>query len=205
MIRIHQPLHLAVLTRERHERTCGYWYTLVEGSLAHTAFRTRAGLERWLAERGLALTAPLTEPGTWSHQAIAGAYREEWHLTPPEVEAWRALADAPNLAGLARTLSNGDHVEARLTDDPAGIDGPHAADRPDVIRTVHTLNPNVRGRHVFNPEASRAYEDGAVDGADHLLFPCPDGMACADASCRATVRLWMRDRDDRIVAWGGAA
>lgn len=130
----HNNLHACRLNRESHLRTCGYWYTVTSGATAHTAFTTRAGLDRWLLERGLRLTGPLdAEP---SHCAIAGEYRTESHLGDADV--------FPELVGdHTRTLSNGDYVVAVITTDEDGV------------RTVHTLNPNVRDRRTFDYRESR--------------------------------------------------
>jgi hypothetical protein len=118
-----------------HRRTCGYWYTVTSGCTAHTAFATRAGLDRWLSERGLTLCGTLdSEP---SHCAINGEYITTSHL--------HDAASFEQIEGQrTRTLSNGDYVEAILT---RGDDG---------IVTVHTLNPNVRDRKTFDYRESRA-------------------------------------------------
>ncbi len=127
MINTYSKFTLCVLTQEQHERTCGYWFVVTTSTLSHTAFRTAAGLQRWLTERNLSLTAPLTEAGTWSVQEIIGTYRQEMHYTDEEQAAFVEL----HTVDVSRTLSNGDYVVAKITQD---IDG---------IRTVHTLNPNV--------------------------------------------------------------
>jgi hypothetical protein len=125
----HDALHVARLDQKAHERTCGYWYTVSSHSTAHTAFVTRAGLDRWLAERGLRLAGPLDEVP--SHCPITGSYRTTSHLYD--------AASFPELEGeRTRTLSNGDWVEAIITHDADGL------------RTVHTLNPNVRDRTTFD-------------------------------------------------------
>jgi hypothetical protein len=129
-----KSLRVSHLDYYSHKRTCGYWYTVTAGSFSHTAFATRAGLDRYLAERGLSLATPLHTGDTVddiSHAEIIGTYREESHLhdaaTFQQIQGERT-----------RTLSNGDWVEAIITTDPDGI------------RTVHTLNPNVRDRLVFD-------------------------------------------------------
>jgi hypothetical protein len=128
-------LYVCRLNEEFHRRTCGYWYTVTDYGTPHTAFVTRAGLDRWMSERGLSLAGSLNEVP--SHCAIVGAYRTESHLH-----------DAADFAGLegehTRTLSNGDWVEAIITHDPDGL------------RTVHTLNPNVRDRKTFDYRESCA-------------------------------------------------
>jgi hypothetical protein len=132
----------ASLTLEQHEQTCGYWYTVKSGgSMPHTAFATRAGLDRWAQERGLALEdsfpAVRGEAG-WS--AIAGEYRVRSHgvflgddtydMGPGGFYLLR-----PVLATTA--VSNGQYTLALITEEHG-------------MRVVNTLNPNVRDRVVFD-------------------------------------------------------
>ncbi len=140
MINHHHGLTVCVLDRESHERTCGYWYTIRTPSLAHVAFRTKAACVRWMADRGLFVGLPLTDPGVHSWQPIAGEYREQMHL-----DAMEFYKTFPVVT--ARVMSNGEYVEGRITIDPDGI------------RTVHTLNPNVRTRRVFDHDESRQLQD----------------------------------------------
>jgi len=115
-----------------HARTCGYWYTVTSGSMAHTAFVTLEGLERWARERGLVLPV-LSEPG--DGESIGGEYRTESHTV---------LEQFGQIVGeWTRTLSNGDYVDAIISHDDDGV------------RTVHTLNPNVKTRRVFDYVESR--------------------------------------------------
>ncbi len=129
MIRTHKSLDVCHLDVDSHRRTCGYWFTVTSGCTAHTAFATRRGLNLWLAERGLTLASPIDmQP---SHAFIIGEYRTRSYL--------HDAADFYGLKGLeTRTLSNGDYVRAIITTDDDGI------------RTVHTLNPNIRDRQVFD-------------------------------------------------------
>jgi hypothetical protein len=133
MINTNDRLVLTVLTAEQHEQTCNYWYTVTSRAMSLTAFNSLQGLQLWLTERGLKLTEPLTEPGTFSYQHIEGAYIEESHLSNKELADWDNL----NPVLVSRTLSNGDYVVAKITDDNG-------------VRTVHTLNPNVKDRHTFD-------------------------------------------------------
>lgn len=134
MTQTHDSLRASRLNHAMHKQTCGYWYTVTSGSFAHTAFATRAGLDRWLEERGLKLVDPLDDEP--SHSKIDGTYRSCSHLHDSE--------SFPLIAGeRSRTLSNGDWVEAIISQDADGI------------RTVHTLNPNVRDRKVFDYTESR--------------------------------------------------
>lgn len=134
MRQTHSNLTVARLSPEQHSRTCDYWYTVTSNSSPHTAFVTRAGLDRWFQERGLHLESPLSDT-EWNWVQIEGAYCTESHL--------RDASIFPTLKGVyTRTLSNGDWVEAIITQDDDGI------------RTVHTLNPNIRGRKVFDYQES---------------------------------------------------
>lgn len=124
------------LNAEQHLRTCGYWY-LVQGpgTAAHTAFKSRQGLERWLDERGLKCEIPTAiQPedygrGLRNSAPVHGAY------------GMRSLWDTAEFYALpavirSKTLSNGDWVEALITEEGS-------------IRIVNTLNPNVRERKTF--------------------------------------------------------
>ena len=132
-------LTVSWLTLEQHRNTCGYWFTVQSRGTAHTAFATRAGLDRYLSERGLAIDGELAQ-GSW--RPILGHYFRKMHLTPEHVDGNQSLAELDGLR--TRTLSNGHYVVAVITADE------------NAIRTVHTLNPNVRERVTFDYRESRA-------------------------------------------------
>lgn len=127
----YDSLRLCCLTPEQRQRTCSYWYTITNGAIAHTAFRTRAGLDKYLKERNLTVDGLIPdEVGTFATMPIRGAYRTEMH--------WND-GTFPWLNGVhTRALSNGDYTTAVITHDDDGI------------RTVHTFNPNVHSRPVFD-------------------------------------------------------
>jgi len=127
-------LTVTQLDEEAHKKTCGYWYLVTCGSSSHTAFRTLASLRRWLSERNLFLEDELT--GTKEIQSvwINGKYRQKSHMSE--------TAFAEVVGNESRTMSNGDYVVAKLE---VGDDG---------IVTVHTLNPNVKTRKVFDYQES---------------------------------------------------
>lgn len=137
-------LSVARITQSRHLQTCGYWLLVQEDGRSHTAFATLAGLLQWAQERGL--TIPIMLPREGRHDdlsddrhawtPIIGAYREQMHMDESEFDAIKPMLET-------RTLSNGDYVVAKITLDSDGI------------RTVHTLNPNVRNRHVYEYAESR--------------------------------------------------
>lgn len=164
------------LTEGQRSQTCGYWFTVTSNSMAYIAFDTAEGLGRWMWERGLTIEKELAEPGGCR---IHGEYREESHLTenPHEVEEMEGLH--------TRTLSNGQYVVAVITTDDDGI------------RTVHTLNPNVRGRKVFNHRESDwimgGPKTGGEDGKQRLFAGIyPSGIVYSDRwreSCGDYVRL----------------
>ena len=139
---VYSDLYAASLTPEFHEKTCGYWFTVahVTGT-AHTAFATRAGLDRWLSERGLSLENDLPEAGTSGWTRITGEYRTESHgeFVSDDYRDGMGEGDFYALRPIVVTaaMSNGDYTLALITDD-------------DGVRTVHTLNPNVRTRLVFD-------------------------------------------------------
>jgi hypothetical protein len=143
---VYDRLQATSLTPEWHEKTCGYWYTVTNGATAHTAYATRAGLDRWLAERGLKLENDLPEAGTFGTTAITGAYAAESHgeFLTEDYRDGMGPGDFYSLRPVAATaaLSNGDYTLALITED-------------DGMRTVHTLNPNVKTRVVFDRAAMR--------------------------------------------------
>jgi hypothetical protein len=140
--RTYNRLFAASLTAEQHERTCGYWFTVTSGyATAHTAFATRAGLDRWLAERGLTLASDLPEAGTSGFTPVEGEYRTASHgefLSDDPADAM-GPGDFYSLRPVLVTaeLSNGDYTLALITEE-------------DGVRVVNTLNPNVRSRLVFD-------------------------------------------------------
>ena len=135
-------LHLCGLSPEQHARTCGYWYTVTEGSTAHTAFATERGLRLWLDQLGLSIAAPLPERGVWSSQPIIGTYSRASHMNVAE---FRALPGA-----FVFVLDNGDYTEGCVT---TATDG---------RRTLHHLNCNVSEREVYDHQLTRAIVDGVA-------------------------------------------
>jgi hypothetical protein len=138
---IYNKLYATSLTQEFHERTCGYWFTVTNGSTAHTAFATRAGLDRWLSERGLSLEGELPEAGWSGISRIIGEYREESHgeFLTDDYRDGMGEGDFYTLHPIIATaeLSNGDYTLALITEENG-------------VRTVHTLNPNVKTRVKFD-------------------------------------------------------
>ena len=136
MFRTYSNLHLNILDADAHGRTCGYWYTVTDGGgMAHTAFATKAGLQRWLKERGLKVE-DLPDPGKRAHRPIVGTYSTKDHCD---------LTAFFDLSGLrTRTLSNAEWTLAIITKEH------------DNTRTVHTLNCNIKERRVYDYAESRA-------------------------------------------------
>jgi hypothetical protein len=138
---VYDNLRAASLTPEHHERTCGYWFIVTSGSMAHTAFATRASLDRWLSDRGLSLESGLPEAGTAGTTRVVGEYRTESHgefLGDDPRDGmgegdWDLLRPVKAIA----VMSNGDYTLGLITEEAC-------------IRTVHTLNPNVKTRLVFD-------------------------------------------------------
>lgn len=134
-------LQATSLTSEFHQRTCGYWFTVTARAMAHTAFGTRASLDRWLSERGLSLENDLPEAGTFGTSRVIGEYIAESHgeFLSDDPRDGMGEGDFYSLPAIAETmaLSNGAYTLARITED-------------DGIRTIHTLNPNVRTRVVYD-------------------------------------------------------
>lgn len=148
MLTLHEKLWVGRLDPERQAMS-RYWFVVTDrGGTPHTAFRSRHGLYRWAAERGLIIEPELKKP---SGGRIIGQYRTESHLHDADVFY--------SLKGIeTRAMSNSDWVRAIITTDADGI------------RTVHTLNPNVRDREVFPYLETSDSMDPHVDDVD-----CVDG------------------------------
>jgi Flp pilus assembly pilin Flp len=143
---------LCCLTGKQHQNTCNYWYAVRDDVIwPHTAFTTREALMLWLNERGLKLTEPLPEErGTWQYQKIIGTYSRNMIIDRGEFDA---------LQGPTTTeLSNGDYTSAKITDDQDGN------------KVINYLNPNVRGRLVYNYDATRNARDAGYP------FPSESGQ-----------------------------
>lgn len=152
-----EKLYLCSLTAEQRANTCGYWYTVTRGSMAHTAFRTKAALLAWLDDCGLSLTAELPEKvGIHSFQALHGDYAERSHMDYSDFYALPAIKEV-------RCLSNGDWTLGRITES-------------DGMRTVHTLNPNCHHRPIFDYRTSQALQDS---GNNEVIRDKLRGLLCA--------------------------
>jgi hypothetical protein len=159
-VQVYSHLYATSLTPGFHEQTCGYWFTVTSGAMAHTAFATRAGLDRWLTERGLSLEhdipdysdpAVIPSRDNWREGVtrVTGQYLTMMHgeFSPAEDNPYRMTeGDWPPANPVLATaaMSNGDYTLALIT----GEDG---------VRTVHTLNPNVKTRVVFDRRNAAAW------------------------------------------------
>jgi len=156
MNEISNTLYLCSLTAEQRQRTCGYWYTVTRGAMAHTAFRTKAALMAWLGDCGLSLTAAVPEKlGEHSTQAISGQYLQKMHGDYSDFYALPAIKEI-------RCMSNGDWTLGRITES-------------DGIRTIHTLNPNCHHRPVFDWRTSQALQDA---GQNEVIRDKYRGLPC---------------------------
>ena len=136
-MKTNSDLMIISLDKAAHDRTCGYWYLVHCKATSHTAFATREGLENYLQERGLALDTELPAHGEFGTIFVSGSYREPMHMDKNE------FYSLVNIVKMTRTLSNGSYTLAIVTQDNDGI------------RTVHTLNPNVKDRVEFDYTESR--------------------------------------------------
>jgi hypothetical protein len=144
---------LCCLTEEQRLKTCGYWYTVTEKALPHTAFCNAWALRRWLWERGLRLTEPLPEKrGDPACMRIDGAYSSSLADCTPE--EWAGVAP---VLGRGVGLQNGDYVETVFTSE---LDG--------TVREWK-LNPNCKWRKVY--DYSQSDERRQVTPAPALLCP----------------------------------
>ncbi len=127
-------MSLCCLTEDYHKRTCGYWYTVTNKSMAHTAFCNAWALKRWLWERGLRLPEPLpAKRGESGYMHIDGAYTECLAICEPE--EWAGITP---ILGRGIGLQNGDYVDVIFTSE---LDG--------TVRELK-LNPNCRCRKVYD-------------------------------------------------------
>ena len=170
-IQKYDKLYATSLTPEFHEKTAGYWFTVTNGATAHTAFATRKGLDRWLYERGLKLERDIpdySDPGVipsrdnWREGGtkILGEYREASHgkfsdepYSPDYPDGPRKMIEDDEwkeIVPIAATadMSNGRYTLALITESEG-------------VRTVHTLNPNVKTRVEFDSNATRKYLESA--------------------------------------------
>jgi hypothetical protein len=93
----------------------------------------------WLKRRNLQLTADLPKEGEHSYQRLNGSFRTAMHMDDAE---FFALSGA-----WGRIMSNGQYTLAIYTSDPDGL------------VTVHTLNPNVHSRPIYEYQLSVRLED----------------------------------------------
>ncbi|UBV20340.1 MULTISPECIES: hypothetical protein [Mycolicibacterium] len=112
------------LTPEMHERTVGYWFTVTNAAVAHTAFRTRDELDQWLTERGLTLASPLPQAGEGGDSQIIGSYRRSLDRDQDRFESLEPIL-------VTTAWDNGERVPAKITE-------------ADGVRTVHVMNVNYR-------------------------------------------------------------
>lgn len=135
----YKKLHVCRLSREGRARTCGYWYVVTEGTMAHTAFRTRKSLEQWLTRFGLKLTRELTAGDGGCY--IEGTYSRAYE------DANRTALDARK--GLRiRLVDNGEYTTGVIQEDETGH------------RTVYLLGPNTdREIHPYAESLTIEYAD----------------------------------------------
>lgn len=135
----HEKLVVIALDQDGHDRTCDYWY-LVQTSYCgpHKAFNKRENLLKWLEGLGLKLESELPPHGTHGVVRVTGEYRQASHLSYDLFERYRQNGV------IGRALSNGQYTMSIITRDHYGI------------CTIHTLNPNLTLRPVYDYQESRA-------------------------------------------------
>lgn len=107
----YRNLTVCRLTKEHHDRTCGYWYTVQSSWTALTAFESRDSLDLWLGQFGLVLDGELNNPGDWCK--INGVYRVEYCLESADQFLKRPGARV-------RRMSNGDYTVGIIRRDTDG-------------------------------------------------------------------------------------
>lgn len=134
-MRLYSNLIVCTLTPEQNQRTCNYWYVVTTGAMSHTAFETRTGFDRWMAERGLSISGELPSRGEHSVHRIVGSYIDNMMWDKPIFDSLPGKR--------TRVLSNGDYTQGVLTRDQ------------DNLVVVNYLNPNVQDRVKYNYFDSR--------------------------------------------------
>lgn len=151
-VQVYDKLRASSTTEEWRENVgrTPYPYIVTNGAMSHTAFMTRAGLDRWLSERGLTLENDLPEEGTFGTTRVLGTYRDESHgmFSATEDEPHRMIEDdtwgklRPVLA--TAVGSNAEYTLGLITEERG-------------IRTVHYLNVNVKTRIIFDRKNAAAW------------------------------------------------
>jgi hypothetical protein len=137
-VQTHSSLSFARFDQTMRKRHGNYWCVVESECRAHTAFRTPSGAMRWMQERGLTLSEPVTEEGPYSYQRLIGSYREALHCS---YDVFYSLVGTRT-----RAVSNGSYTMAIITNDEDGL------------RTVHTLNCNCADRPVYDyAESDKLY------------------------------------------------
>ena len=122
VVRVYDNMVLLSLTPERHAQTCGYWYAVLNNTMAHIAFKTKAELITWLHRYNLKTKNEIPDEGEPAVLTIIGKYNEAMHISE-ELFAWIKGEDS-------KIMSNGRLTKATISYDLNGI------------ATVHYLNPN---------------------------------------------------------------
>ena len=103
----HNNMWICSLDADQKSRTCGYWYTVTCGSMAHTAFETRDAALAWMHALGLSIDGELPQEGTHGSFRINGEYRRECVMCSEE--AWVSLPGIP-----IAVLENGSYRPGKL-------------------------------------------------------------------------------------------
>ena len=135
-------LSITSLTPEQKLRTCGYWYTVTNGSTAHTAFQTRDAALSWLRSLGLKIADDLAQEGQFQHQKIDGSYIRALIMT--DEDGWNAIPGIPTVA-----LENGQYRPAKL-------------DIVGDVRVLYTCNANNKWAKKYNYNLCRKMENQGV-------------------------------------------
>lgn len=135
VIKKHKNLSLICLDHAGNTSTCNYWYLVQENHSSLVAFETFEGLSRWMAERGINFSQELPPAKTHQYQPLIGEYYDcshEWSALFGELDGHKT-----------KVLSNAEYTYAIITADDKGL------------RTVHYMNPNCKGRMVFDYQQSK--------------------------------------------------
>jgi len=142
-VRLYSGLYMVRVTPEQARERFHYRYIVqAPGGLPHTAFRTREGLDLWLALRGLWLQRPSPDDETHDIVPVEGSYRTASHMGADAFYSLPAFQ-------LSRVMSNGRYTLAVFTCEDDGL------------VTEHTLNPNVE-RVVFDWRRSDERRDAGL-------------------------------------------
>lgn len=140
----HWNLSLVTYNQHMHDTGANFWYAVRCQEMAHAAFRTRAGLRRWMNDRGIRFTQDIPSEGTFSYQRLEGRYRSTSWVSTAHFNALAGSDFARDHGLQTKVLSKGNYTLGLIFQDE------------DMVHNVNFLNPNVIGGVVYDYRKSVA-------------------------------------------------